>query len=91
MNVFLTDDEDDENLNVEKYHQKVCEELQNNFFQSKLNDNNVKIFRQRREVLKVPKRTQDAEYDGWSLVDREPRPELDVELFLQSHKGAKGT
>ena len=78
----LNDDEDDENLSVEKYHQKVYEELQNNFFQSKLNNNNRKIFRQRREALKVPKRTQDAEYDGWSLVEGEPRPEFDVQLFL---------
>ena len=85
----LTDNEDDENLNIDKYHQKVYKELQNDFFRSKLNNNNLKIFRQRREALKVPKRTQDAEYDGWSLVEGEPRLELDVELFLQRHKKAK--
>ena len=84
----LTDDEDNENLSAEKYHQKVYEELQNNFFRSKLNNNNLKMFRPRQEALKVPKRTQDAEYAGWSLVEGEPRPEFDVQLFLQRHKGA---
>ena len=38
---------------------------------------------------KVPKKTQDAEYDGWSLVEGEPRPEFGVGLFLQRHKEAK--
>ena len=37
----------------------------------------------------MPKRTQDAEYDGWSFVEGEPRPEFDVELFLQRHKEAE--
>ena len=74
----LTVDEYDENLSVKKYHQKVCEELKNNIFQSKLNNNNLKIFREWREAPKVPKKTQDAEYDGWSLVEGEPRPQFDV-------------
>ena len=55
-------------------------------FRSKLNNNNLKIFRQRREALKVPKGTQNAEYDGWSLVEGERRPEFNVELFLRRHK-----
>ena len=37
----------------------------------------------------MPKRTQDPEYDGWSLVEGEPRPEFDVELFLRRHKEAR--
>ena len=52
----LTDEEAYENLIFEKYHQKVCEELQNNFFLPKLNNNNLKIFRQRRGALKCPRK-----------------------------------
>ena len=49
----LTDDEDNENLSVEKCHQKVYKELQNKFFRSKLNNNNLKKFRQWGEALIV--------------------------------------
>ena len=41
----------------------------------------MKNFRRKREGLKIPKRTRDAEYDGWCLVVGEPRPEFDLELF----------
>ena len=66
-------DDDDENLNTENYQRSIFEELQSNFFRSSLNNNHLKIFRQKREGLKIPKRTRDAEYGGWCL---EPRPEF---------------
>ena len=80
-----SDEDNDEDLNTEVYHQKIFEELQNNFFRSNLNNNHLKLFRQGQEKLKVPERKCDAEYDGWCLVIGEPRPEFDIELFLQRH------
>ena len=61
-------DDDDENLNTENYQRSIFEELQSNFFRSSLNNNHLKIFCQKREGLKIGKRTRDAEYDGWRLV-----------------------
>ena len=85
----MSQDDDDENLNTENYQESIFEELQSNFFRSSLNNNHLKIFRQKREGLKIPKRTRDAEYDGWCLVVGEPRPEFDFELFLQRHPTAR--
>ena len=65
-------DDDDENLNIENYQRSIFEELQSNIFRSSLNNNHLKIFHQKREGLKIPKRTRDAEYDGWCLVVGEP-------------------
>ena len=70
----MSQDDDDENLYTENYQRSIFEELQSIFFRSSLNNNHLKIFRQKREGLKIPKRTRDAEYDGWCLVVREPRP-----------------
>ena len=84
-----SDEDNDEDLNTEVYHKKIFEEIQNNFFRSNLNDNHLKLFRQGQEKLKVPERKCDAEYDGWCLVIGEPRPEFDLELFLQRHNLAR--
>ena len=50
-----SEDDDIENLNTENYHRKIFEELQCNLFRLSLNHNNLKIFRQERENLKLQK------------------------------------
>ena len=54
-------DDDDENLNTENNQRRIFEGLQSNFLRSSLNNNHL---RQKREGLKIPKKTRDAEYDG---------------------------